>query len=228
YCYNENKDSILISAGEGVEYLWSNGKRTQSFYITGGNWYYVTVTDEYGCSNDGAIQIHYNECVANVGMPGDSVITENDSIVIESNQCRYDYEQFDYTWSTGDTTYLVTLYGSDLGIGTHEIVVTVTNYGANGCTSSDTVHVTVDKASGFENRVLDAISVFPNPTNGRTTIQGERITSVEVYNVLGNLLYKDNNRGTYAINLDNEPNGIYLVKIYEGERVITRKIILQH
>jgi len=228
YCYNENEDSIMISAGEGVEYLWSNGKRTQSFYITGGNWYYVTVTDEYGCSSDGSVQIHYNECVANVDMPGDSVITENDSIVIESNQCRYDYERFDYSWNTGDTTYLVTLYGSELGIGTHEIVVTVTNYGANGCTSSDTLMITVDEASGITNNELsDNIQIYPNPTTGLVYFKGENIKQVHVYSMQGVLLHKAGGRKIHSIDLKGFRKGCYILKMETGKNLVIQRIMLE-
>ena len=228
YCFNENQDSIMITAGDGVEYSWNSGESTQSIYITGGNWHYVTVKDKYGCISDGEIYVHYNSCVADMNMPADTVITLNDSIILESSSpsCTEEYTIFDYFWNTGDTTKTLLLYGSELGVGTHEIVVTITNYMTNGCTSSDTIQVTVDKASGYENRVRDAISVYPNPTSGKINIQGKRITSVEMFDMLGNLLYKDKDKHAYVISLDNEPNGIYLLKIQEGERVITRKVIL--
>jgi hypothetical protein len=229
FCFNENLDSIMITAGDGVEYTWNSGETTQSIYIKGGNWHYVTVTDEYGCSSEGTIYIHFNSCVADLSLPADTLITVNDSIVLQaaSSLCSEDYSVFDYSWNTGDTTKSLVLYGKELGVGTHEIVVTIINYMANGCSSSDTVNVTVDKASGIENRRLDAISVYPNPTSGKINIQGERIISVKMFDLLGNLLYNDKDKHAYLISLDNEPNGIYLVKIHEGERVITRKIILQ-
>ena len=229
YCFNENEDSILISAGEGAEYRWSNGKRTQSIYITGGNWHYVTVTDEYGCSSEGTVQVHYNGCVADFDMPVDSVIHENDSIVIESNQCRYDYDWFDYSWNTGDTTHQLTLHGKELGIGTHEIVVTVTNYSANSCTTSDTILITVDEASGSINKEMsDGILLYPNPTTGKLIIDNQQvpIKQIKVYDLLGNLLLWQK-EVTNEIDLGGQSKGVYLIWIESEETLTIHKIVVK-
>ena len=63
YCFNVGLDSIQIAAGDGVAWDWSSGDTTQSIYISTGNLYNVTVTDAYGCSNDGSIYIHYNHLI---------------------------------------------------------------------------------------------------------------------------------------------------------------------
>ena len=50
---DEVQDSTTLTAWGGVEYLWSTGDTTQSIVVTTemDSIYYVTVTDEYGCSS---------------------------------------------------------------------------------------------------------------------------------------------------------------------------------
>lgn len=77
------------------------------------------------------------------------------------------------------------------------------------------------------------VSLYPNPNNGAFNITLQNLNSehkIEIYDMLGELVYHatlDANR--IAINLRNEPNGIYLYRISTEEGSITSagKFIIQ-
>ncbi|MBA7567617.1 hypothetical protein ES708_09332 [subsurface metagenome] len=230
YCFNENADSILISAGEGVSYLWNNGATTQSIYITPGNWYNnVTVTDMNGCTDFGEIQAHPNYCMANLTMPKDTTITYIEPIILDANAgCSANYESYSYLWNTGDTTETITLDTLQYGLGTHTFSVTVINKASNFCESSDTVNITLEISTGVNDIDYNQhVVIFPNPSTGMFQVQGEDIERIEVYNLQGQILQSVKGNEINRIDLGQQSKGIYFVKVIQGDRYRIRKLVLE-
>lgn len=77
------------------------------------------------------------------------------------------------------------------------------------------------------------MEIFPNPSNGYITIQtsgkNEEEQFVEVYNMLGAKVHtsEKSKLAHYTLNLSSQPKGVYVVKVYRGEKCSTRKIVLQ-
>jgi hypothetical protein len=77
------------------------------------------------------------------------------------------------------------------------------------------------------------IEIFPNPSSGVFTIHTETLNNeeqyIEVYNMLGSKVRTSakSKLSAYTVNLSDQPKGIYFVKVYTGEKVTTRKIIVQ-
>jgi len=73
--------------------------------------------------------------------------------------------------------------------------------------------------------------IYPNPTNGKFTISNiDNINSIEIYNVLGEIIYTTPNFKQQILNeidLSEHPKGIYFVKIYNGAKTHTEKIMIQ-
>jgi len=67
-------------------------------------------------------------------------------------------------------------------------------------------------------------SIFPNPTTGKVTITAKNINRIEVLDIHGREVYKGKNN---EIDLSQEPQGIYIIKITTDKQTITRKIIKQ-
>ena len=72
-----------------------------------------------------------------------------------------------------------------------------------------------------DNIYSENYKIYPNPTSGVFTISGENIVEVQIRNVFGDLIY---NGISPAVNLGNQPDGIYLVKITTEKGTITKKI----
>jgi hypothetical protein len=57
---------------------------------------------------------------------------------------------------------------------------------------------------------LSNIKVYPNPTNGKLTIDAENFEGVEVYDVSGRLILESELK---TIDLEGQSKGLYLLKI---------------
>jgi bacillolysin len=76
------------------------------------------------------------------------------------------------------------------------------------------------------------IEIFPNPSNGIFTIRSQTNNEeqyVEVYNMLGAKIHSSakSKLSAYTVDLSNQSKGIYFVKVYQGEKCTTRKIVVQ-
>lgn len=85
----------------------------------------------------------------------------------------------------------------------------------------------VEQLLGDENR----IAIFPNPSNGFFSIQHQSNEPqiIEIFNLIGEKIYSATNniKATYDIDISHSPKGIYFVKIYDGKKKYTEKIVLQ-
>lgn len=79
----------------------------------------------------------------------------------------------------------------------------------------------------------NTIEIFPNPSNGIFTIRSQTASNeeqyVEVYNTLGAKIHasEKSKLSAYTVDLSDQSRGVYFVKVYRGEKCITRKIIVQ-
>lgn len=73
-------------------------------------------------------------------------------------------------------------------------------------------------------------SVYPNPSNGAFTVEAaERINRVEVYNMVGQIVYNNAsfNSDKAIINVNTTNKGIHIVKIYfDNESVAIQKLLI--
>jgi len=68
------------------------------------------------------------------------------------------------------------------------------------------------------------INIYPNPTSGVITINIMDIQRIEIIDVNGKIVYQTN-RSTRNIDMNNQPQGIYFVKVYTTNGIETRKIL---
>jgi uncharacterized repeat protein (TIGR03803 family) len=77
------------------------------------------------------------------------------------------------------------------------------------------------------------ITVYPNPSNGRFTIESSVVghRSVEIYNVLGESVFSQYSIPStkYSIDISNQPLGVYFLKVYNTQQqtISTQKIVIQ-
>lgn len=83
---------------------------------------------------------------------------------------------------------------------------------------------------------VDKINVYPNPTkdvfNVSFKVKQIQDIKIEIVNILGEVIFEENIEsfvGNYlnSFNMKNESNGIYLLKIYTSNDLITTKLTLQ-
>jgi len=70
------------------------------------------------------------------------------------------------------------------------------------------------------------LELYPNPTAGLVNINSNlNFNSIEVYNIKGEIILQEENKN--KIDLSNFSNGTYLIGVYENEKFIMEKILLQ-
>jgi hypothetical protein len=144
-------------------------------------------------------------------------------------------EIWETTWDFGDGfastdinpghTFLDTVPG------TYEVCLTVYNPWGEATECKDVVMNCLSVEDIYSN---ENINIYPNPSNGLLNIDinianGNDVT-VEVVDLLGSVVYFKNLNNTSAQSLDvdlsNETNGVYFVKVKINEEVYTSKVTL--
>ena len=78
-------------------------------------------------------------------------------------------------------------------------------------------------------KIEQALQLYPNPSTGLITIEGQRITQIAVYDMLGKQVFVDffNDQNYVSINLSGLKPGLYVTKIQMGNQWHSRKVILK-
>ena len=78
---------------------------------------------------------------------------------------------------------------------------------------------------------IPTIKIFPNPTDGHVTIQGDFAASsgiVRLFNLLGEMIYNQevNIQHDVILNLEGVDNGIYIIELIEGDNIHRHKLLI--
>ena len=120
-----------------------------------------------------------------------------------------------YLWNTGDSTDCIAVCPN--GTTTY----TVTGY-RGGC-SADASTTLLSINQPMEET---AVSIYPNPAHGYVTISADRLASIELINIMGQVvLSKRIDSNSTTIDLQKLPNGIYFARIETPNSIITKKLI---
>lgn len=84
-----------------------------------------------------------------------------------------------------------------------------------------------------ESERAEQIKVYPNPTSGIFSFETsgkDKVSSVEVYNLIGDLVFHSNcpTSNPQTIDLHEQPNGIYYLKVKYADRIASQKVVISH
>lgn len=80
-------------------------------------------------------------------------------------------------------------------------------------------------ADGIMEVEANNISVFPNPTTSRFTVEGQGLNHVTVYNLMGQLVYELECQGeSVDINLGSVEAGVYMIRVFTDNGDVTKRI----
>lgn len=68
------------------------------------------------------------------------------------------------------------------------------------------------------NEIEQTLKVYPNPTSGMLNIEGEGMTSIEVYNEIGQcVMMKEVNGNAVQLNTESLSNGLYIIRVHSAD-----------
>jgi hypothetical protein len=75
---------------------------------------------------------------------------------------------------------------------------------------------------------VNALQVFPNPSNGNFTVKATALENVKIFDAIGNLVVNQNvQANTYLVNADNLNTGIYFVQATASGNSNTQRILIK-
>jgi hypothetical protein len=218
-CYGGNSGTATVSVSGGSSpytYSWSTGDTTQSINNVAAGSYVVTVVDSNGCTSTDTVTItEPPQLTVNLTVTDASCSTCCDGSVLAVASGGVGA----YSWNSDCNATCAGLY-----------TCCVTD--SNSCVACDTF--TISYPTIVSEVVPEGFSIHPNPTSGIFTI--ETILSsgdIELFNVLGEKVLSKhltpslfpNGEGS-TVSLKVAP-GIYFVRVSDGEKVWTQKVVIE-
>lgn len=208
-------------------YSWSTGQ-TGSLVIDTSGFYTLTVIDTNGCvaMDDIDVTVEYAPTALA------QVDTTNCPMVSFTDQSTDNPDAWLWSFGDGNSSTSPNSSNSYASGGTYNASLIA----SNAC-GADTTNFTVDIncIAGIGNAAQDDahVSIYPNPGNGQFTVTSslEGKVNIEVYTVSGHLVMTKNYisavNAPQVIELDNLESGAYILKITNGDKVLTRPYLLK-
>jgi PKD repeat protein len=222
-------ESVTLSTNQNfTSYSWTSGQNTNAISISQAGTYSLNVTDARGCSG-----------VSN------SINIE----VMDSPVAGYEYSQttgytivFNNTSIHGNT-YLWIFHNNTTSTEENpsftypfDAVYPITLIAFNDC-GSDTIfeNVIVDKISSVNDlNSLSNLNIFPNPSNGIFTLEGQSNGAQQykfrVLNMLGQEIHSSNisvhGQWNKTLDLKLYSKGVYWIIIEDNKTKLSRKLVL--
>ncbi len=208
--------------GSGVyTYAWSSGENTAGItqQILGSQSFFVTVTDEDGCSVEESVLVLTNNNPPSLDACCDTVVCAGNTVTFTATST----SQVTYNWSSGQTTSTITPIVSS----NTSFVVTVTD--ASGCIAMQAVNALVSSAQTSVTAIPDT-AILPGQTV-QLTATGDSAYTYNWSPVNGlnntntyNPVASPGSTTTYCVTVTNELNctadDCYTVQVIQSDIII--------
>lgn len=220
----------LLHAGPGFAvYQWSNPNVSDSLLsVDQTGLYSVTVTSIDGCVDNDSVFITILP-TPYVDLGTDMVITTDQTVVLGAGP---GYNS--YLWSTGETSSMIALDGSLLGLGDHYIWGEA--FTSNGCSNVDTILITVIFGLNVNDLESEAFNIYPNPATDYFHILTDNVKvnkiKINISDVTGKIVFTEslniqNSKFNQRIDMTDKAKGVYFINIETDKFKTSSKIILQ-
>lgn len=225
-----------INGTPPYSYRWNNGSTNDTIYnLQGGTAYTVTIKD--ACDATKSIKKTVGSKTILISTTVTCTPTGTCQGSIKANVMGGD-PPYTYLWSNGQTSQTAT------GLCRASYKITVTD--ANGCTKTKSNIYVSNCTKSFEteqddfneeyDQINNEILIYPNPAydilNIKIPVESmDEYYEIEIYDVIGNLVYKQKPslvQDQIKINISNFSKGVYMIKMIQGNNLFQRKIIISH
>ena len=80
---------------------------------------------------------------------------------------------------------------------------------------------------GVKENAKNNFTFFPNPSDGNITITTNSMSTVQIINIVGNIVSTLNINGTKTVDMSDLSKGSYFIKVTTEGKTETKKLILQ-
>lgn len=230
-------ETAVLTASGGSSYFWAHsGETTASVNVspTSGTTTYSVVASNGSCQgNVASIQVTVSPAaIANAGSDVTTTYLGQGGNVNFNNSGSLG-TSYDWDFGDGNSSTSANPSHSYTSPGTYTVILTAT---LGNCTDMDTLTIVVLNGVGLgDEELLNAVDVYPNPSNGQFNIEFKlseaRNVEIKVYNAIGALVETISlkNVSTYNQSMDLSANaeGFYFINIQTKDGVITKRISLK-
>ena len=234
--------NIYVSATGGVPsymYNWDNYETNNYILNLCPGDYTVSVTDVNGCIKEATFSISSvftNPVNANDTNYVDTISTVIDTCIFNNSMPIDSAFIYNHTNIGTDSVELNWVFWQNNTAIYFDMVTSVQNQGNNlihltlSCNNKSTNvyqffgSFNTVTTSNQEINVVSEINIYPNPTSGIISIDGENIENIEIYNAKGQIILSGKKT---IIDLSLYRKGMYFVKITTNNSLIVKKIILE-
>lgn len=204
---------ILNAYQPGGTYAWSTGANTPSISVASAGIYIVSVTYD-GCTKSDTIEV------------GEIPAPIAGTIVVEGSMPSYDFSTqgasgvAEYHWDFGDGNTATGPTPSHTYAANGQYTVTLEAKNECGQINITTAEISVNVGVESLNAIKQAITVFPNPTRGLTTIDGNGniIHTIDIIDQLGRVVLKvQPNAERITIDVNDLAQGVYILKMQTSD-----------
>jgi len=150
-----------------------------------------------------------------VNLGNDTLVCDGLSVIVDAGSGLTDYF---YLWNSGQNTQSIVVNSDGL------YSVQVSN--SNGCSASDSVNVAFDFCLSAEELAQENLSIYPNPSEGKFTIESNWDDAhCRIFSLLGTCVF-DAILASGKQEIALQSSGIYLVQIDHDGTSTSRKIII--
>ncbi len=203
--------SVTLNSNLAASYVWSNAATTASIVVTTPGDYSVTVTYTNGCTSTSS-----PVTISNSTAPAVPQITYNGAFDLQSTVA------VAYQWLLAGVE--IAGANSQFYTPTENGIYTVIVSNENGCTSVSLPYEWL--ITSLNKNSNSNLAIFPNPSQNHISVvwESEKIKSVQIYDLLGNLVQIEYDN-FYKINVSNLSSGNYFVKIFNAKGVSENKFL---
>lgn len=180
------------------------------------------------CSTTLDFAVAISSPVINIGQ--DTTLCINHSFILDAPA-----GYASYAWSTGATTPSITVDGSQYAVASvNNFEVTVTD--ADGCSTIETIAVTIDACTGIPENAVNTFSLYPNPNTGEFNLVFNESLSgsatIKIVTATGKVLFNSNviitrNSQIESFNLSDLNSGLYFIKVETNNGTQVQKLIIK-
>ena len=221
----------------GATYTWNTGLATLNLTGVSAGTYSITVSNSAGCSASDNVVVSLAGTNQALNFNSPSQYIRNCPLVITNQSINTTDWNFEWNFGDGNLSFDINPTNTWTSLGTFTITLLADSF---GCQITRTKSIQIVNGNcpggvGIDEKLLNNISIYPNPTNGKFVVTLEAVAGknavINIVSMNGQVVVSDkfNATGNDAkeIDLANFSNGLYLVNIQVDGKIASKTILKQ-